>query len=146
LKFEEPSPAHRKKFLLFLDFHQPQYHKFQKAQNGAETTVLSYFFSLKKRKAISLKYHIRGRNPVYRRKPEFSKKILEIQGNQPCPAKKKFPLFSDSHQRKPRLFSRAQNGAKVTVTRFPPQKKTKKQARKKLKGRNPLLPTLTRVY
>jgi hypothetical protein len=42
-------------------------------------------------KAISLKSKFRGRNPLYRLKPEFGKKVLEIQRNQPGPTKKKGP-------------------------------------------------------
>jgi hypothetical protein len=39
----------------------------------------SRFKKKSKSKAISLKYHIRGRNPVYRRKPEFGKKFVKFK-------------------------------------------------------------------
>jgi hypothetical protein len=37
-----PTLPSEKKFPLFLNSHQPKYHKFQKAQNGVEITVLDF--------------------------------------------------------------------------------------------------------
>ena len=108
----EPSPAERENFPLFLNSHQPKYHKFKKVQNGAGITVLVFFLK-KKSKAIGLKSHIRGRNPLYRRKPEFGKKVLGIQGNQPCPAKKSSHYFLDSHQRNPAFFQKPKTAPKL---------------------------------
>ena len=112
----QPCPA-KKSSHYFLDSHQRNPAFFQKPKTAPKLRF-SVLGGEKKGKAISLKYHIRGRNPVYRRKPEFGKKIREIQGNQLCPVEKKFPIFLNSHQRKPRLFSKSQNGDEITVLRF----------------------------
>ena len=60
---------------------------------------------------------------MQRRKPLGEKILEKIRGNPALPSEKKFQLFLNSHQRKPRLFSKAQNGAESTVLGF--EKKTK---------------------
>ena len=56
----------------------------------------------------------------------WSKQFLKkFEGTQPCPAKKSSNYFLDSHQRKPRLFSTAQNGAESTVLGFEKKPKSK---------------------
>ena len=98
-----PALPSEKKFKLFLNSHQRRPRHFSKAQNGAESTVLGY----EKKpgsKEINLKYHIRFLKPVYHRETRIRQKNRRIQGTQPCPAEKKFPVFLNSHQRKPRLF------------------------------------------
>jgi hypothetical protein len=44
-----PALRSEKKFPLFLNSHQPKYHKFKKVQNGAGITVLVFFFKKKVR-------------------------------------------------------------------------------------------------
>ena len=134
-----PALPSEKKFKLFLNSHQRRPRLFSKAQNGAESTVLG-FEKKPKSKEINLKYHIRFLKPVYHRKIRIRQKNREIQGTQPCPAEKKFPVFLNSYQRKPRLFSKSQNGAKITVLRFFFKNKTKKtDPNKKKTGLEPPL-------
>ena len=52
---------------------------------------------------------------MQRRKPLGEKILEKIRGNPALPSEKKFKLFLNSHQRKPRHFSKAQNGAESTV-------------------------------
>jgi hypothetical protein len=98
---------------------------------------------------ISLKSHIRGRNPLYRLKPEFGKKVLEIQRNQPGPVKKKrSQYFRIPTSETPPFFQKPKTAQKLQFSVFFSKKKIrKKQARKKKQkeGRTPL-PTLTEVY
>ena len=132
-------PSRKKNSQYFMDSHQRRPRLFSKAQNGAESTVLG-FEKKPKSKEINLKYHIRFRKPVYHRKTRIRQKNREIQGTQPCPAEKKFPVFLNSYQRKPRLFSKPQNGAKITVLHFFAKKKTKKtDPNKKKTGLEPPL-------
>jgi hypothetical protein len=125
LESKETSPAQQKKVPTIFWIPTSETPPFFKSPKRRRNYG-SRFKKKKKGKAISLKYHIRGRNPVYRRKPEFGKKIREIQGNQLCPVEKKFPVFLNSHQRKPRLFSKSQNGDEITVLRFFFKKKNEK--------------------
>ena len=49
------------------------------------------FFSQKKQEKNKPEFKKKeGRNPLYCHQPAFGKKMLEIQGNQPSPAKKSF--------------------------------------------------------
>jgi hypothetical protein len=124
LKFKEPARTSKKKRVpVFSNSHQRDPPFFPKPQKGAESTVLR-FQKKTKSKAISLKSHIRGRNPLYRHKPEFGKKVIEIQRRQPGPAKKKVPVFANSHQRNPSFFPKAQKSAESTVLHL--KKKRKK--------------------
>ena len=139
MKFREPSPAQpRKKNPVFWNSHQRRPRHFSKAQNGAESTVLGY----EKKpgsKEINLKYHIRFLKPVYHRKTRIRQKNREIQGTQPCPAENKFPVFLNSYQRKPRLFSKPKTAPKLQFSGFFSKKKRKKQTRiKRKRGWNPL--------
>jgi hypothetical protein len=147
LKSKETSPAQQKKVPTIFWIPTSETPPFFKSPKRRRNYGSRFKKKKKKGKAISLKNHIRGRNPVYRRKPEFGKKIREIQGNQLCPVEKKFPVFLNSHQRKPRLFSKSQNGDEITVLRFFFKKKTKKTSPiLKKTGLEPPLPTLTEVY
>ena len=134
-----PALPSEKKFKLFWNSHQRRPRHFSKAQNGAESTVLGY----EKKpgsKEINLKYHIRFLKPVYHRKTRIRQKNREIQGTQPCPAEKKFPVFLNSYQRKPRLFSKPKTAPKLRFSVFFSKKKTKKtDPNKKKTGLEPPL-------
>ena len=106
-------------------------------------TALKVQFSVLKKKPkskeINLKYHIGFRKPVYHRKIRIRQKNREIQGTQPCLAEKKFPVFLNSYQRKPRLFSKPKTAPKLQFSVFFQKKKRKKQTRiKRKRGWNPL--------
>ena len=62
---------------------------------------------------------------MQRRKPLGEKILEKIRGNPALPSEKKFKLFLNSHQRRPRLFSKAQNGAESTVLGFEKKPKSK---------------------
>ena len=137
MKFKGTSPAQQKKKVpVFSNSHQRDPLFFPKPQKGAKITVLR-FLKKTKSKAISLKSHIRGRNPLYRLKPGYGKKVVEVQRRQPGPAKKKVPVFANSHQRNPPFFPKAQKSAKITVLRFFLKKNTKKTSPKKKYKKGP---------
>ena len=112
LKFEGTQPCWAEKIFHYFWIPTSQSTTNLKKSKTAQELRFSFFF-LKKSKAIGLKSHIRGRNPLYRRKPEFGKKVLGIQGNQPCPAKKSSHYFLDSHQRNPAFFQKPKTAPKL---------------------------------
>jgi hypothetical protein len=135
LKFKETSTAQQKKRSQYFCIPTSETPPFFQSPKKAQKLHFYVFKKKTKSKSISLKSHIRGRNPLYRLKPEFGKKNLEIQRNQPGPAKKKVPVFSNSHQRDPPFFPKPQNSAKYTVQRFFFFfKNTKKTSPKKKRG------------
>jgi hypothetical protein len=112
LKFEGTQPCWAEKIFHYFWIPTSQSTTNLKKSKTAQELRFS-FYKKKKSKAISLKSHIRGRNPLYRRKPEFGKKVLGIQGNQPCPAKKSSHYFLDSHQRNPAFFQKPKTAPKL---------------------------------
>jgi hypothetical protein len=146
LKFEGTQPCWAEKIFHYFWIPTSQSTTNLKKSKTAQELRFS-FYKKKKSKAISLKSHIRGRNPLYRRKPEFGKKVLGIQGNQPCPAKKSSHYFLDSHQRNPAFFQNPKTATKLQFSVFFSKKKTKKTSPiLKKTGLEPPLPTLTEVY
>ena len=76
---------------------------------------------------------------MQRRKPLGEKILEKIRGNPALPSEKKFQLFLNSHQRKPRLFSKPKTAPKLQFSVFFFKKKRKKQTRiKRKRGWNPL--------
>ena len=83
---------------------------------------------------------------MQRRKPLGEKILEKIRGNPALPSEKKFKLFLNSHQRKPRLFSKAQNGAESTVLGFEKKPKSKEiNLKYHIRFRKPVYHRKTRI-
>jgi hypothetical protein len=90
LKFRGTSPAQRKKVPSIFEFQTAKPLPFSKSPKWTRNYSSKFFFQKKNEKNKPEFKKKEGRNPLYCHQPAFGKKMLEIQRNQPSPAKKSF--------------------------------------------------------